>query len=288
MSQHHMFRQLVLGAMLVLLAGSGTTTSAAVEQDAALEEIQRQIIQVRNDFKQRIQQAEQDRQAIQENLNTKLQEVLSGHQSVQTSFAEFQQNLEALHTVLDAYDSQIADFEQHFDALETEMNTQLDTIEARLADIKQYGVRRKPAAGAESRAEPGEADSGQIFDFAPGQLFRAAYRTYMEGDYEVAIAGFQKYLEQYPETQLAGAAQYWTAEALSRLEAYEIAIQEYDRLIQAYPQNDKIPDAYYGKGLALLQSGYPAEAREQFTHVINHFSNTPAAQKAARRLEDIR
>jgi len=283
-----MFTQLVLGALLAFLAEGGTTTSAAVEQEAALEEIQRQIIQVRNDFKQRIQQAEQDRQAIQENLNTKLQEVLSGHQSVQTSFAEFQQNLEALHTVLDAYDSQIADFEQHFDALETEMNTQLDTIEARLADIKQHGIRRKPATGPGSRPEPGEAESGPIFDFAPGQLFRAAYRTYMEGDYEVAIAGFQKYLEQYPETQLAGAAQYWTAEALSRLEAYEIAIQEYDRLIQTYPQNDKIPDAYYGKGLALLQSGYSAEAREQFTHVINHFPNTPAAQKAARRLEDIR
>jgi tol-pal system protein YbgF len=283
-----MFTQLVLGTLLAFLAGSGTTSSAAVEQEAVLEEIQRQIIQVRNEFKHRIQQAEQDRQAIQENLNMKLEEVVNGHQSVQTSFTEFKQDLEALHTVLDAYDSQIADFEQQFDTLEAEMNTQIDTIETRLADIKQHGIRRKPATGAASRPEPGESESGPIFDFAPGQLFRAAYRTYMEGDYEVAIAGFQKYLEQYPETQLAGAAQYWTAEALSRLEAYEIAIQEYDRLIQTYPQNDKIPDAYYGKGLALLQSGYPAEAREQFTYVINHFPNTPAAQKAARRLEEIR
>ena len=111
---------------------------------------------------------------------------------------------------------------------------------------------------------------------------------YMEGDYETAIAGFQKFLADYPNHQLVGAAQYWIAESFAKLEEYETAVQEYDYLIEKYPQNDKIADAYYGKGIALLQLGKFNEAKYHFTYVVEHFPGTGAAQKAGNRLEELR
>ncbi len=121
--------------------------------------------------------------------------------------------------------------------------------------------------------------------FDPGQLFRAAYGFYRDADYETAIAGFQKYLEDFPDGQLTGAAYYWIAESLMKLDEYELAIQEYQRLIQQYPRNDKVPDAYYGIGVAELKFGQTEQARARFQYVVDHFGGTIAAQKAQNRLQ---
>jgi tol-pal system protein YbgF len=123
-------------------------------------------------------------------------------------------------------------------------------------------------------------------EFAPGQFFRGVYRIFIDGDYETAIAGFQKFLNDFPTSPLAGAAQYWIAESFVRLGEYDLALQEYQRLITTYPSNDKIPDAYYGIGATLLKLGRTEEANAAFQYVLDHHAGSIAAQKARNRLQE--
>ena len=73
-----------------------------------------------------------------------------------------------------------------------------------------------------------------------------------------------------------------------KLEEYEIALQEYNRLLNSYPRNDKVPDAHYGIGSALLKMGNTNEAQTKFRYVADHFGGTIAAKKAQKRLEEFR
>jgi tol-pal system protein YbgF len=177
------------------------------------------------------------------------------------------------------------------------MNAGLDKIEMALAAIEVSGIRRQgtavepdglpvPQATELSEGSQPEEDVPML-QIPPGQLFRAAYGFYMDGDYDTAIAGFQKYLFDYPDTQLAGAAQYWIAESLAKLEEYEIALQEYDRLLTQYPQNDKLPDGYYGKASVLAKLGQTEEARQLLHYVLDHFGGSIAARKAENRLQEM-
>jgi len=255
-----------------------------VEDEKTLNKIQQQIISLRNEFKLRLQKAEKDRLKIHEHIQIKLEELINSQQSLNTSYPEFKANVEKLSFDLDTYSDKIAALEQVLETIESTMNEHLDTIETQIVAIKRQGIKRAP----DITPTPTSGDPQQDPRFAPGQLFRVAYRFYMEGDYDTAIAGFQKFLADYPNHQLAGAAQYWIAESFVKLAEYEIAVQEYDYLIKKYPQNDKIPDAYYRKGMALLKLEKFAEASSLFTYVLEHFPGTAAAKKAGNRLEELR
>ncbi len=270
---------LQIGICLFMVVGLGNNAFGQADREKTLNEIQNQIISLRNEFKLRIQKAEQDRLAIYEHIQTKLEDLITNQQSLNTSYPEFKEKVEELASLLDMYSGKIATLEQVLDTMESTMNQNLDTIEMQLANIKQQGLQKSPTP----QPEPSPS-----FDFAPGELFRAVYRVYMDGDYEIAIAGFQKYLMEYQNTQLAGAAQYWIAESFAKLEEYETAVEEYDRLIKKYPQDDKVADAYYGKGIALLRLEKPAEANFNFTYLVEHFPGTVAAKKADNRLKELR
>lgn len=269
-----------------IILGVGNYSFGASDNEKTLQEIQQQIIALRNEFKLRLQKAENDRLTIQEHIQTKLEELINQQQSSHAGYPEFKEKVEKLRTLLDTHSDKIATLEQIVNTIESTMNTHLGTIEKQIAALQRRGIGKVP----ELTPIPDESqpEESHALDFAPGELFRAVYRIYMEGDYETAIAGFQKFLADYPNHQLVGAAQYWIAESFAKLEEYELAIQEYDHLIKTYPQNDKIADAYYGKGLALLRLGRFNEAGYHFTYVVEHFPETGAAQKARNRLEELR
>lgn len=265
--------------------GICTQSLGTVEKEKTLKEIQQQIISFRNEFKLRLQKAEKDRLAIHEHIKTRLEDFLNKQQSLKTTYPEFKEHVEKLRTLLETYDGKIETLEQTVNTMESTMNTHLDAIEKHIAALQRQKIERTPDLTPQLQPTPPPPDS---IDFAPGQLFRAAYRFYMEGDYDMSIAGFQKFMVDYPDHQLVGAAQYWIAESLAKLGDYETAVQEYDYLINTYPKDDKIPDAYYGKGIALLRLEKPDEAKYHFTYIVEHFPGTGAAKKASYRLEEIR
>lgn len=261
------------------------------EQEATFEKLQQQIISLRKEFKLRMAQAENDQRLIYENIQKKLKALVDSQEALNTSQPETIQKAQELLAVIEEYNEKLTLLEQTLETVETSMTQNLDTIEAQLDVIKEQGLPRssvRPSVVSPTNQEEPEEPASPAFEFSPGQLFRAAYRIYMDGDYEIAIAGFQKYLEEYPNTQLAGAAQYWIAESLAKLEEYDIAIQEYEHLIKKYPLNDKIADAYYGIGVALLKLGRISEAKANFTYVVDHFSGSIAARKAQNRLDELR
>lgn len=279
------YQRFVVVCSVCLLIGfilSAESASGAVEQTQLLENIQNQILSLRQEFKLRIQKTEEAQEAIAENLQAKVTDLLATQESKQPSQDEIMTKIQQLQTVLETYSVQMNDLEQAVGTMETSMHGTLDSIETQLAQIKKQGGVRRPRPVT---AEP-TTQENRIPEFAPGQFFRGVYRIFMDGDYETAIAGFQKFLNDFPTSPLAGAAQYWIAESFVRLGEYELALQEYQRLIAAYPSNDKIPDAYYGIGAALLRLGRTEEAQAEFQYVLEHFPNSIAAQKAQNRLKE--
>jgi tol-pal system protein YbgF len=269
---------------------SGISFGQTENQADPLADIQNQIIALRDEFKLWIQRAEGDRTAIQKNIQTKLEALKEAQESTDTAYPELKEEVEELQALIESYDKNISTFEQTLDSIESTMHGNLDKIEATLAELKVQGLvlrsRRRQIDDSDEAIDATPTPAAPAMNFPAGQLFRAAYRFYMEGDYDTAIAGFQKFLEDFPDSDLAGAAQYWIAESLAKVEEYEIAIREYDRLLQKYPQSDKLAAAYYGKALALLQLGRNDEAKSLFMYVRDHFPGTIDAKKSENRLKD--
>ncbi len=289
-----------LSAVMLLLAISGLARNSygAVAEEQVLQEIQEQIISFRKEFKQRIARTEEDREAVYKNIHKKFSTLNDSQLSLNELEPEMLGQLEKIQPSLAQYGEQIVVLEEMMTAMETTMQSRLDDLEAQLV-AEKAGVsrgaapQRRPVGNegstlpplVEAGAEEGE-EEGSSLNLSEGELFRLAYRFYTEGDYDVAIGGFQKYLIDFPKGQLAGPAQYWIAESFLKLEEYEIARQEFERLIGQYPRDNKVADAHYGIGVAVLRLGNVAEAQAKFQDVLDRFGGTIAAERAKRRLED--
>jgi len=101
-------------------------------------------------------------------------------------------------------------------------------------------------------------------NISPQDAYNAAYNDYLKGNYDLAIASFKLYREEFPESPLADNALYWIGECYFSQRKYEEAIAEFNGLILDYPQGDRIPAAYLKKGLAYMEMGKKDEALAAF------------------------
>ena len=265
----------------------GQPPKTLTDKKAILAQIQNDILLFRNEFTARMVRAEKDRHAVFNNLHGKLRELQSIHDESQANKETVAKAFETLRSEIEKYGEQIAALEQSVSTMETEMTARLDAVQ-KGAKSGKFTPRPAIANVPQTEGTPAEGEEQESsLNLGAGELFRLAHRYFMEKEYEVAIGGFHKFLTDFPDHQLAGAAQFWLAESFLQLGEYDIALEEYARLIKTYPRDEKVADAYYGTGVALIKQGKTEDAKKALQYVIKNFSDTLAANKAQTRLNDI-
>jgi tol-pal system protein YbgF len=160
-----------------------------------------------------------------------------------------------------------------------QLSLQLVKIAADLAALRPAGPPAEGGAAAPTGAEKPPAEAAPVpaekpvepapttrpsVNISPQDAYNAAYNDYLRGNYDLAIASFKLYREQFPESPLADNALYWIGECYYSQKKFEEAIAEFNGLILDYPQGDRIPAAYLKKGLAYMEMGKTDEALAAF------------------------
>jgi tol-pal system protein YbgF len=120
---------------------------------------------------------------------------------------------------------------------------------------------------------------------APRELYSQAYADYARGNYDLAIQGFQEYLKNYSDSELADNAQYWIGECHYGKQKFSEAVEAWDALLRGYPSSDKLPDARVKKGMALEKLGRRTQALLEYRYVVDRYPNSPAARLAREKLQ---
>ncbi len=119
-------------------------------------------------------------------------------------------------------------------------------------------------------------------------LYKDAYETFQRGNLDAARRKFEAFLKQYPNTELSDNAQFWIGETYYLQKDYEKAILEYEKAIAKYPEGDKISAALFKQGLAFLELGDKATARNLLRRVMDRYPHSEQAEVAKKRLEGIK
>ena len=171
-------------------------------------------------------------------------------------------------------------------------------VESLRSSIQQIGSR--PAAtsdaadplappAAPGAAPPAPAASPTVgLSVSPQKLFDSAMSDYYSGLYDLAISGFSDYIRSFPKADLADDAQVNICSAYIQDGKNDKAVEACDLAIRTYPNGDKIPDAYYKKGLALQNLRDMNGAREAWEHVVKAAPDTDAGRLAKQRLDQIK
>lgn len=142
-----------------------------------------------------------------------------------------------------------------------------------------------PAAPAPPVQQQPPARGGSGAD--PKALYDAAYNDYLKGNYDLATREFQEYLTNFPNTDLADNAVYWTGESYYRQRRFRQAIEQFDAVLSRYPRSEKLAGALLKKGYSHLELGERSQGVVQLQHVIRQYPTSDEANLARQRLREI-
>jgi tol-pal system protein YbgF len=176
-----------------------------------------------------------------------------------------------------------------------ELQNTNDTLRKQQRDLYADLDRRLTALQAGAKAASGSGDgSGVGGGGAAGgdtggdqDAYTRAFDALKSTDYAGAITRFRDLLRTYPQSQLAGNAQYWLGEAYYVTHDYDNAVVAFRAVGEQYPQSPKVPDALVKLGLTQIDQKKLVEARATLKQVVQRFPGTDAAKLATTRLQTI-
>jgi tol-pal system protein YbgF len=193
---------------------------------------------------------------------------------------------------LDALEASIGDLktrQQGLDKKVTALITQVEDVSRQLdaQSNRPDDTSSKPLTKGGGKAPPSTGFETQAV-LTPTASFNLAYNDYLKGNYDLAIAGFESFLRQFPSTSLAAHAQYWIGESYSNKREYRSAIDAYEHLVSNYPKSDKVPSALYKAASGYVELGDFARARNLFKHILEEHPQSDEAGRAKQRLADLK
>lgn len=139
-------------------------------------------------------------------------------------------------------------------------------------------------------AGPGPVSANELAPAGPveNDAYKEAYYLFKNGEYAGAIAHFEGFLENYPQSNLAPGAAYWIGNAHYALRDYQLAIEAQRKLIGQYPDSLKVPDAFLNIASSQQEMGDSKASKQTLEDLLARYPQSEAAKKAKQRLANIR
>ena len=177
-------------------------------------------------------------------------------------------------------------------------NSQLRQLESKIqmltAQFEEQGLRMERiqrTGGSSGTPKPPDSSRGGTpggaVEGAEGSLYAAAQRDFYRGNYQLAMAGFNDFLAQFPKSDRADNAQYWIGESYYSLSDMDQAIQEFLKVRDLFPEGNKVAAATLKIGYAFLRKEDSATARRYFETVCREFPGTDECSLAGEKLEGL-
>lgn len=119
------------------------------------------------------------------------------------------------------------------------------------------------------------------------ELYNSAKESYTQGDFELAIEGFNSLIASFPQTSLLPDAHYLLGESYYSQGNLRQAIQEFEIVQKQYPSSPRVLSAMLKQGYAYLGLGENERARVVFQNLIKRFPNSGEAGLARERLAEL-
>jgi len=284
-------RTVTIVALLTAMLALGPSTAFGVNKEMVQLQTQVQALQ---DQMSRMQQSFDERMGVMKNL---IEQSTDNVNKVNGAILDLQKALQQQHTDSGARADQLSGQVQSLNDTLDELKTRLAKISQQL-DAVQQAQTNLPAAGQQQMAPGQPGQPGQPQGQQPQQppqpqapppdvVYNNALRDYNAGRYDLASQEFTDYMKFYPNTDLAGNAQFYLADLEYRQGNYEQAVKDYDRVLQDYPDGNKAPAAQLKKGYALLELGQRSAGIRELNGLITRYPRSIEAQQAKDRLRKL-
>ncbi|MFQ5708775.1 MAG: tol-pal system protein YbgF [bacterium] len=167
----------------------------------------------------------------------------------------------------------------------TRMSTFSQTISARDQNWEAGSFQRTSTDSTDSTSSSGNQRLGLD---ESRELYNTAYGDLIRGNYQLALHGFNQFLQRYPNSDLSDNAQYWTGEIYYAQGRFSKSVEEFEKVIKWYPNGDKVPSALLKIGYAYINLEEPEQGKLYLEEVVREHPNSQEAKLAQGRLQSLK
>lgn len=279
--------------VLCLCLGAANAAQAAFfSDDEAREkivELQKQLVQMQGQIQAlqaKLDEEQKQRQAVDGRVVTvenqlrsqSLIDLLNQVERLNTDISQLKGQMEVMaHDMEGTQQRQrdlYADLDNRLRKLESAPAAAATTTEAPAAQP----ATTPPAQAAE---QPADTADNEVKDY------EAAFALFKANKYPQAVEAFDKFQQTYPDSKLAGNAQYWVGTARFSQRDYKGALAAQQKLLKTYPDHEKAPDAMYSIANCQIQLSDLDAARQTLKSLVSKFPQAKITPKAKERLSQL-
>ena len=120
---------------------------------------------------------------------------------------------------------------------------------------------------------------------SPQRMYDTAWADYTNGQWELAVEGFEAYLNTFPRSELADDAQFYIGQTRYADGQFQESVAAFEDVLLNYPEGDVVPEAAYKRGLALDRLGETEQAQQAFELVVEDYPDSAMATLAQQALD---
>ena len=120
------------------------------------------------------------------------------------------------------------------------------------------------------------------------RTYQKAFDLLMQKRYADSRRAFQDFLVKYPDGEYADNAQYWLAESSYVERDFALALDGFNKVIDNYPDSSKVSDAMLKSGYIQYEMKQWSKAKETLSNLTRLYPASTASALARKRLEKMR
>ncbi len=120
---------------------------------------------------------------------------------------------------------------------------------------------------------------------SPQRLYDTAWADYTNGQWALAVQGFEAYIKTVPRSDFADDAAFYIGQTYFAESRFDEAVDAFEQVLLNYPDGDVVPEASYKRGLALERLDDPERARQAFELVVTNYPESDMAALAQQALD---
>jgi TolA-binding protein len=174
-------------------------------------------------------------------------------------------------------------------------NVRLSNVAQELQSLRQtVASMPAPTAPAAIPGDPGSTDPGiqppvaggteSVLppNISPAEWLQRVMGDYAAGQWDLAIAGFEALIRNFPTSPQADDAQLLIGNSLFNQGEFKPALAAYQKVITDFPQGDQVPTAHFKVGLTYENLQDLAAARKTYELVVEKFPTSLREHTLAR------
>lgn len=250
-----------------------------------------------------VKQVEQDSQEWQQPISQGNQDnEVSDDAGLLAKFNAMQQEIQQLRGQLEVQAHDLKLLQQQQLAFYKDLDSRLSSKSAEIGSSNRQAALSLDDNDKNTEEKPANNESSQVNSVGAGakqevstkklrgnpadeQLsYVAAFQLIKKKEFDQALEAMQAFVENYPQSQYAPNAHYWSGELYLLKHQFLFASREFTTVLKQFPRSTKVAASTLKLGYAYADMGNLAAAKRELNQVIQHYPDTSTAQLAKQKL----